>query len=86
MMMGASRETCSTITGNFNVGQRKLGSLCGVSIEADHGPSALNEIAGDRTTHDAKPDDSDGLVHESCFHGCRIRLTGKGRRALTADQ
>src|SRR5438067_12877970 len=86
MMMGTSRATCSTLPGNYNVGQGKLGPLCGISIEADHAPSALNEIAGDRAAHDAKPDNSNGLVHESCFHSCRIRLTGSGRSALTADQ
>jgi hypothetical protein len=36
-----------------------------VYIETDHVLSAINEAAGDRASHDAKPDDSNGLVHES---------------------
>jgi hypothetical protein len=34
---------------------------------ADHAPSAIDEIADDRASHDAKPDDSNGLVLESSF-------------------
>jgi hypothetical protein len=38
-----------------------------VRAVADHAPSAIDEIAGDRASHDAKPDDSNGLVLESSF-------------------
>ena len=48
-------------------GRRKLGSFRGVGIEADHPPSALDKVAGDRASHDAKPDDSNGLVHANSF-------------------
>jgi len=43
------------VTGDCDVGQRKFGSSCGVDIEADHAPSTIDEIAGDRASHDAKP-------------------------------
>jgi hypothetical protein len=53
---------------------------------ADHAPSAIDEIAGDRASHDAKPDDFNGLVLESSFPSCRIRLTANASRALISDQ
>src|ERR1700736_730193 len=42
----------------------KLGSSCGVDIEADPPPSTIDEIAGDCPSHDPKPDDANDLVHE----------------------
>jgi hypothetical protein len=45
------------VTGDCDVGQRKFGSSCGVDIEADHAPSTIDEIAGDRASYDAQPDD-----------------------------
>jgi hypothetical protein len=41
--------------------------LCGVDIEADHAPPAIDKVARDRASHDAKPDYPNGLVHESSF-------------------
>jgi hypothetical protein len=57
-----------------------------VRAVADHAPCAIDEIAGDRASHDAKPDDSNGLVLESSFPICRIRLTANASRALNSDQ
>ena len=85
MMMGALARDLSDVTGDRDVGHRKLGAPCGVGVEADHAPSAIDEIAGDRASHDAKPDDSNGLVHKCSFLACRIRLTGNARRALISD-
>jgi hypothetical protein len=65
MMMGASRVTCADVIGDDDVSRRKLGPFGGVGIEADHPPSALDKVAGDRAAHDAKPDDANGLVHAS---------------------
>ena len=73
------------VVGDGDAGLRQLGALGGVDIEADHAPAALDEVAGDRAAHDAKPDDSNGLVHASLLP-CRIRLTGNARRALISDQ
>ena len=81
MMIGASRATCADIGGDGDVGLRQLGSRRGVDIEADHPPAALDEVAGDRASHDAKPDDSNGLVHESLLPG-RIAVAGSRGRAL----
>ena len=53
------------IVGDRDAGLRQLGALCGVDIEADHAPSALDEVARDRASHDAKPDYANGLVHEN---------------------
>ena len=47
--------------------RRKLGSFGGIGIEADHPPSALDKVAGDGAAHDAKPDDSNSLVHANSF-------------------
>ncbi len=55
------------VTGDCGVGEGKLGSSCGVDIKADHAPFTIDKVAGDRASHDAKPDDSNGLVHESPF-------------------
>jgi hypothetical protein len=66
--------------------QCKLGSSSCVGIETDHAPSAIDEVAGDCASHDAKPDDSNDLVHESSFPSCRIRLTGNAGRALISDR
>jgi hypothetical protein len=50
-----------------DVSERKLGSPRGVNIEADNAPSAVDEISRYRASHNAKPDDSNGPVHESSF-------------------
>jgi hypothetical protein len=63
---GVAREL-TDVTGNCNVGERKLGAPGGVRIETDDAPSAIDEVTSDRTPHDAKPDDANGLVHESCL-------------------
>jgi hypothetical protein len=86
MVRVESSTTIRRVTGDCDVGQRKFGSSCGADIEADHPPSAIDEIAGDRASHDAKPDDFNGLVLESSFPSCRIRLTANASRALISDQ
>jgi hypothetical protein len=57
-----------------------------ISIEPDHAASALDEIAGDRTAHDASPIIPTVFTMRVVSMSCRIRLTGNDRRALTADQ
>ena len=59
------RVTCDLFhaIGDDDLGRRKLGALGGVGIEADHAPPAIDKVAGDRPAHDAKPDDSNSLVH-----------------------
>jgi hypothetical protein len=64
MMMGASRASWRT---DCDIGQRKFGSSCGVDIKADDAPFPIYKIARYRAAHDAKPDDSNGLVHEKSF-------------------
>ena len=64
MMIGASRASCATSPAMVDVGLRQLGSRRGVGIETDDPPAALDEIAGDRASHDAKADDCNGPVHE----------------------
>ena len=76
----------SGVVGDRDVGLRKLGASRGVGIEADHAPSALDEVAGDRASHDAKADNSNGLVHESCFLAIEFGLTGNAGRALIGDR
>ena len=63
MMTGALPRDPAGIIGDRDTGQRKLGASCGIDVKADDAPPALDEIAGDRASHDAKPDDSNGLVH-----------------------
>ena len=60
----------SDVGGDFNIGRRKLAPSCGIDIEAGHVPTALDKIAGNGASHDAKPDDSDGLVHAGPFGNC----------------
>jgi hypothetical protein len=48
-----------------DVGPRHLGAPRCVKVVADHLPSALGQVAGDRTSHNAEPDDSNNLVHGS---------------------
>ena len=67
MTMGASRVTCATSSAMVTPAAASSARLRGVGIEADHPPSALDEVAGDRAAHDAKPDDSNSLVHASSF-------------------
>ena len=73
MMMGASRATSADVVGDRDAGVRKLGASRRVDVEADHAPAALDQVAGDRASHDAKPDDSNGLVH-AAFPPCRSRI------------
>ena len=54
----------SDILGNFHVGELEFGSPRRDDIEADHAPSAVDEITGNRATHDTEPDDSNSPVHE----------------------
>ena len=61
---GRVARDLTDIAGDLDVGECKFGSPCGDDIEADHAPSAVDEIAGNCATHDAKPDDSNGPVHE----------------------
>ena len=56
---GLSDTTC-----DGDVSQRKLGPLGGIDIKADDAPAAINKVASDRATHDTKPDNSNGLIHE----------------------
>ena len=62
-MIGASRTTCDDVPGDFDMGLCKFGAPRGIGIEADHPPSALDEVARDRASHDTKSDNADGLVH-----------------------
>ena len=39
-------------------GKRKLAAACRFGVESDHGPAALDEIAGDGAAHDAQSDDT----------------------------
>jgi hypothetical protein len=77
---GIARDLTDVI-GDRDVGEREFGSSCGVDIEADDAPPAIDEIAGDCASHNAKPDDSDGLVH-AFSPGYRIRLYGQRRPRL----
>jgi hypothetical protein len=83
---GRIASDLTDVTGDCDVGQRKLGASRGVGIEADHPPPAIDQVSGDRTAHDAKPNDSNCPVHEGSYPSCRIRLTGNARRALISDQ
>jgi hypothetical protein len=76
----------SDVTGYLDVSRRKLAPTAGIDVETDHVPSALNEIAGNCASHDAKPDNSDGLVHASPLVPVENRLTGNARRALSSGQ
>ncbi len=62
---GRVARELADVTGDCDVGEGKLGSSCGVDIEADHAPFTIDKVAGDRASHDAEPDDSNDLVHES---------------------
>jgi len=73
------------VLGDREVGQRKLGSSCGIGIKADYSPSTIDEIPRDCASHDAQPNDSNGPVHESSSRSCRPRLTGSTTRALIGD-
>jgi hypothetical protein len=58
------------VPGDDNVGPCKLVSPRGVDIVANNAPTAVDEIAGDRASHDTKSDDSDSLVHAWLFPAC----------------
>jgi hypothetical protein len=60
------RAACdrTNVSCDRDIGKCKLGAPRGVDIVADHLPSALDEIAGDRAAHDAKTNDTNRLVHE----------------------
>jgi len=64
---GRIARELADVGGDCDVGESKLGSSCGVDIKADHAPFTIDKVAGDSASHDAKPDDSNGLVHESSF-------------------
>jgi hypothetical protein len=51
-------------TGDCDVGLREFGSVAQRRYR-NRSRAIRNEAAGDRASHDAKPDDSNGLVHES---------------------
>ena len=82
MMMGALARDLADVIGDRDTGERKLGASCGVDVKADDAPAALDEIAGDRASHDAKPDDSNGLVHERSLPA--DRFAGDAGRALNS--
>ena len=73
----AARDPAGVI-GDRDIGQRKLGASCGVDVKADDAPPAFDEIAGDRASHDAKSDDSNGLVHQRSLPADRF-ASGAGR-------
>ena len=50
-----------------DVGFGELGAFGSISIEADHAPPAGDQVARNRATHNAKPDDPNRLIHESSF-------------------
>jgi hypothetical protein len=54
----------------FNIGPPKLAPAYGIDIKSDHVPSALDKVAGNGASHDAKPDNSNGLVHASPLGNC----------------
>jgi hypothetical protein len=58
------------VAGDYDVGLYEFGSARRVDIIADNAPAAVDEIAGNRTSHDAKSDDSNSLVHASSFPTC----------------
>ncbi len=63
-MIGRAARDPAGVIGDRDTGQRELGAPCRVDVKADDAPAALDQIAGDRASHDAKPDDSNGLVHQ----------------------
>ena len=67
----------SDAVGDDDVGLREFGPLGGIDIEADHPPSALDEVAGDRATHDAEADNSNGLFHMSSLLEFDLRSAGR---------
>jgi hypothetical protein len=54
------------------------------NIEPNDMPSAIDQIACDRASHDPEPDDSNRLVHIGLFPARRFRLTGNVGHALIA--
>src|ERR1700742_2696098 len=64
---------------------RQLGISFGIEIEADHMPSALDQVARNRASHNAKTDNPNGLVHSRSLPPVDFRLTGKASQALIAD-
>jgi hypothetical protein len=67
-----------------NVCLRKLCASRRDDIEANDMPSAIDQIACDRSAHDPEPDDSNRLVHIGPFPARRFRLTGNVGHALIA--
>src|SRR6267142_155948 len=72
------------VVGDCDAGEGKLGSSCGIDIKADHAPFTIDKVTGDRASHDAKSDDSNGLVHESSFLSNSI--DGQRRPRIISDQ
>jgi len=64
---GRVARDLADVVSDCDVGGRKLGSSCGIDVKADHAPFTIDEVAGNRAPHDTKPDDSNGLVHETSF-------------------
>ena len=64
---GRIARQLADVVGDCDIGKRKLGSSSGVDIKTDHVPFTIDKIARNRAAHNAKPDDSNGLVHESSF-------------------
>jgi hypothetical protein len=46
-----------------DIGFGEFGAFRGIRIEADHAPSACDQVARNRAAHNAKPDDPNRLVH-----------------------
>jgi hypothetical protein len=51
------------ITGDNDVRLRELGASGRIDIEADHTPSAIDQVSSYRAAHDAEADDPDDFVH-----------------------
>jgi hypothetical protein len=64
---GRIARQLADVDGDCDIGQSKFGSSCGVDIKADDAPFPIDKIARNRAGHDAKPDDSNGLIHERSF-------------------
>jgi hypothetical protein len=66
---GVSRDL-SGVRGDYDVGLCQLVSPRCIYIEGDDAPAAIDKIAGNRASHDAKSNDSNSLVHASSLPAC----------------
>src|SRR5262249_17382186 len=57
----------SNAAGNRDICLRQFSICRRIDVESDHMPTSLDEIAGNRTAHDAEANDSNGLVHACLF-------------------